>query len=155
MNVADIKHANFCPTPSWFTPTKHRGRRRLGVKYEKFVQSFLTSTYDSAHTANPWITYQLHGDWRTHFAQPDSLIRRDDGSITIVEIKHNHTPDAFFQLFNLYEPLINFILPANPTTCIEVCKWYDPSVVCPSPPALCPSIEDAKRSSFNVMIYNP
>lgn len=154
MNASAISSARFAPRPSFIHTTHYRGRRRLGVKYERRVQDFLHSTYGDAHLPSPWIVYNLLGDGRDHYAQPDALVRLPD-RIIIVEAKYSHTPKAWFQLFEKYEPLVRFLYPTIPTACIEVCKWFDPAIVCPQPAALCPDIASANSKHFNVHIYRP
>lgn len=154
MNASVISSARFSPKPGFIHVQRFRGRRRLGVKYEHRVQDLLHDKYGEAHLPSPWITYKLLGDNRDHFAQPDALIRLDD-RIIIVEAKYSHTPKAWFQLFEKYEPLVRHLFPAIPTACIEICKWYDPAVMCPQSPSLCSDITLASFKHFNVHIYRP
>lgn len=55
-----------------------------------------------------------------------------------MEIKYQHTPDAWFQLKELYLPVIKVALgPAWQLGLMEVVKWYDPATFFPERIALC------------------
>lgn len=155
MLVESIKSAKFCQKPDFIRTIHHRGRRRQGVKYEAIVQDFLTRTFNTSHNPSPWIEYKLGNGWQTYYCQPDALINIEPGKILIVEVKYQHTPEAYFQLFDKYEPLVRKMFPACTTTCIEICKWFDPNIVCPKEVTLCQDLLHAKPGKLNVHIFNP
>jgi hypothetical protein len=74
----------------------------------------------------------------------------------ILEIKLKHTPDAYFQLTNLYLPLLRryFDRPGYSLACAEVCRWFDPWTAFPCRVRQLERLEDAKPDSFGVHIHN-
>lgn len=74
----------------------------------------------------------------------------------LVEIKLKHTVEAFWQIENLYVPVIKTLFGCSGdqiATC-EVVKWYDPSVAYPRRPLLLEELERARPGAFNVHILN-
>jgi hypothetical protein len=74
------------------------------------------------------------------WCQPDALILQPrDGLLTIVEVKYQHTPDAWWQLRELYLPVVSLAFgPDWRIAMLEVVKWYDPHVSFPETPLLTP-----------------
>jgi hypothetical protein len=146
--------AHFCEPPQ-LRRQSYTGRRLLGVKYEKGVQAFLEQAYPKRYVASPWLKFFVAGGkWR--WCQPDGLlIDTRTGWITVVEIKYNHTPDAWAQLKLLYLPVLQHIFPAElwQFDCCEIVKWYDPMVLYPEPTVLSQDIAMRHRA-FKVHIHN-
>jgi hypothetical protein len=91
------------------------------------------------------------------YFQPDGiLLLEDPRRIAVVEVKYQHTLDAYWQLEHYYLPLLaGFFQRAGvPLVTVEVCKWYDPAVAYPKPVRLVEQLSLAKQGSFNVHILN-
>jgi hypothetical protein len=96
-------------------PPKHKGAIKQGVVYERNVGEFLkldSEAQSLAWTVNdgPWIKY-----WGKkggpYWAQPDFvLMDKEKQRVLIVEVKLTHCANAFFQLENMYKPLLRKIL---------------------------------------------
>ncbi len=128
------------------------------MKYEDRVRKELVERFHTYFLPSTWWKYGKVGDpERVYYAQIDGLVINDRKRlVTIIEVKHSHTADAYFQLENLYVPLMAKWLERSNygiATC-EVVKWYDPATRCPRPPVLRELITDVKPNEFAVhMIF--
>lgn len=131
--------------------------QRQGIKYEKLVHEAFQESYKEQYLSSQWLAFKSGSRTKVRWCQPDSLIidpRR--GKITLVEVKYNHTAQAWWQLYALYLPVIAKIFGTDwEYACCEVVKWYDPAVVCPQRPTLLKEINEAKRDNWSVHIFNP
>ena len=95
---------------------------------------------------------------RWNFAQPDGLLIDPwKGKITIVEIKYNHTAEAYFQLVDRYLRLCNHFFGTERWvfSIVEVVHWYDCAVAFPTQPAIRDRIEDVRPDEFGVHVCRP
>lgn len=139
-------------TPSFIQPTKRTGRRRKGEIYEQEVHKEFEARYP-CYLASLWFRF-LDSDGYPKWCQPDGLLLDPwRGQITIIEVKYQHTARAYDQLFDVYLPVVLAAFGLDyQVACLEVCRWYDPTVGAPRKPALCERPERAKPSQFNVHI---
>lgn len=149
-----ILDARFCPPPA-LKRKRYTGRRLAGVQYEKKVQAHLCDLYPDRYIPSPWLKFFAEGKWR--WCQPDGLlldIKR--GRITIVEVKYQHTADAWWQVRHLYEPVLRAIFPAElwHFDACEIVKWYDPEITFPERVVLAQEV-DMKHPAFKVHIWRP
>ena len=129
----------------------------LGIKYEAKAQLELVGRYGHDYMPSQWIRYRS-GDGRIRWCQPDGvLVDRGTKTLTIVEIKYNHTANAWWQLFKLYLPVLERLFDGHgyEFRCVEVCKWFDPAVQCPARPRLRDSLESVQTNEFAVHIWSP
>lgn len=162
------RHANYFPADALefaeFSPSappfiagapKPRGRRWQGIKYERVVQSWLEAHLGAGYLASPWLRFRLRGEPRLQWCQPDGiLVDPFIGQITIVEIKYQHCPDAWYQMNMLYAPVLAKLFPKphwTLATC-EVVKWFDCAVQTPAQPKLRDSILRVRPGEFGVFI---
>ena len=130
--------------PAWaelaLPPRLRRGRssraKRLGIAYERAVGRALSDEW----ALGVWFRF---GDSDgVHWCQPDGLhldFRR--GVVTILEIKLRHTPRAWWQLRELYLPVVSRALGrAWSYRLVELCKWYDPDTHFPGEQKLIPAL---------------
>ena len=90
--------------------------------------------------------------------QPDGLlIDIPEGRITIIEIKLQHTPAAWWQLEMLYAPVLSSLFAGGKFDfcLVEAVKWLDPSVPFPVTFQKLPDITFAEPGRFGVHICNP
>ena len=147
--VSKVSHPPFTPR------TKSRiAKFSRGLKYEQIVHTRLSELYDKEFQPGPWFCYKSEADERRKYCQLDGILSRADGSLVLLEVKYNHTPDAYFQLNNLYLPVVRKLYPTVDMALCEVVKWYDPATVFPSPVQLLPRIHEAKAGVFSVHILN-
>lgn len=119
-----VASAQFITTPNHGlrngkgTPAQQRGH-----VHERRVAEHLGDNEFVVH--GPWLEYcTLTG--RISTCQPDFLVFQPErGRILIIEAKLRHCPEAYFQLRNLYAPLMRFLFPAWDIGLQEVVRWYD------------------------------
>lgn len=131
-------------------------RERQGVRYERKVHSRLLDAWGFArYFPSQWFVF---GDGRKVFYfQPDGLLFLEDPRrIALLEVKYQHTPDAYWQLEHYYLPLMRLFFARTqvPIVTVEICKWYDPATQFPRPVRLLESLQLARDGSFNVHILN-
>jgi hypothetical protein len=150
----DILHAEFSPPPQ-LKRHRYTGRRLQGIRYERAVHEYLEFRYGDKYLSSPWLKFFSDGKWR--WCQPDGLlIDLEGGRLIIVEVKYQHTPDAWWQVRHLYQPVLEHMLPRALWTyeVCEVVKWYDPAVVFPERVVLAGEV-DMKHKDFKVHIWKP
>jgi len=122
------------------------------------VQAHLVEDLGEGYVPSPWFRFRTLADPRPRWCQPDGLhFDFERGRIVIVEVKLQHTIDAWWQLEHLYLPVVQFAFPVPEweLAVCEVTKWYDPATAFPVRPVLCRDILRAKREDFSVHIWRP
>lgn len=142
--------------PAFLTrPRRYTGRRAQGVKYEKRVHEHLAELAGDSYFPSQWFRFSDCGCVR--WCQPDALLldpRR--GVATILEVKYQHTPDAWFQLRELYAPVVGAALgPHWQLAMVEVVKWYDPATFFPERHVMCPDPLRPPVGYIGVHIWTP
>jgi hypothetical protein len=92
-----------------------------------------------------------------YYFQPDAiLLLEDPRRIAILEVKYQHTIEAYWQLEHYYLPLLRefFHKAGREFVTVEICKWYDPALAYPRPVRLVESLNQARPRDFNVHILN-
>lgn len=143
--------------PSFRTPTRKSGAKWQGVKYERKVQAHLVAKY-ATYVPSLWFLYYTEGLSRVRWCQPDGLhFDFKKGIITIVEVKYCHTPDAYFQLKELYLPVVQAAFGTElwEYRLLEWVRWYDPVVNFPGRHFLRPELELVKDNEIGVKIWSP
>lgn len=157
--AGDISWAILTEQPPFIDRNEKRtGRRRLGQRYEKDVSAYFSNLYGADYIPGPWFKFRPRNTNRDRWCQCDGIIRdHSAGRLIIIEAKYSHTFDAWYQLFELYKPVVEKAIGGNNwTICgLEVVKWFDPSVYCEPPAKLCERPEHAQVDQFSVMIYSP
>lgn len=141
--------------PPFLRRRRYTGRRAEGVRYEKKVQAYLLSTYAEKYVDSPWLRFYSGGKWR--WCQPDAVMFDvPRGVITIIEIKYQHTADAWWQVKQLYYPVLRVLFPERLWSFefCEVVKWYDPSVPFPERVVLAQDVS-MPHPAFKVHIWHP
>jgi hypothetical protein len=114
--------------------------------------------FEGLYLDGPWLYFQEEGDRPPRWCQPDGLIIDvQTGRLTIVEVKYQHTGDAWWQLTQLYRPVLEKLFPKRlwAMQVVEVVKWYDASVLFPERVALLEIPNEPLRSGFGVHIWKP
>ncbi len=132
-----------------------RGARRKGLLYERAALDHFEGTFGSAFIASPWLSYF---DGQDRFCQPDGLlIQPSRGVVTCFEYKYQHTIRAWFQLVELYEPVLRHIFPPKlwKIALCEVVKWYDKNIEFPTTVKLQKTLTDCNPEHFSIHIWTP
>lgn len=116
------------------------------------MQARLKSEYGQRYLASPWLRFTDEAG--QHWCQPDGLLHTPTGVI-IIEVKYQHTVDAYNQLRLLYEPVVSVLIPESRLSVLEVVKWYDCDLVFPEPARLIRNIDEHSGHEFGVHIWKP
>ena len=149
-----VLSAEFCVPPA-LRKKRYTGRRLAGVQYEKKVHAYLEGFYGERYVSNPWLRFFADGKWR--WCQPDGLLfDLKSGRITIVEVKYQHTADAWWQVRRLYQPVLEKIFPPHlwHFDACEVVKWYDPATLFPERLVLAQEV-CMPHPAFKIHIWRP
>lgn len=136
-------------------PPRRKGVRAKGVRYENRVHLKMEDLYGERYLPSQWFKFGTEGN-DIRWCQPDGLLFDvPNGVITVLEMKYNHTPNAWWQLRLLYGPLVQFVFPSFRIRVVEVCQWYDCNVAFPEPTVLTPSVDRCGDRDFHIHIYRP
>jgi len=152
---AGLVRAAFFVTEPTFRKRKYTGRRLEGVRYERRVHEHLAQAYGDRYVPSPWLRFLGETGWR--FCQPDGLLFDfPRGRITVVEVKYQHTADAWWQVRHLYLPVLQKLFPPHlwAFDFCEVVKWYDPATLFPERTVLAQEVCMA-HPAFKVHIWRP
>ena len=137
---------------------KPRGRRGAGIRYERRALDYFLNRFEHRYIPSPWITFALKSNGGLNWAQPDALlVDIDAGLITLIEMKYQHTPEAYWQLMTKYLPLVQRIFGTKmwKYATVEVVKWYDCQVAFPIDVTLRDCITRVRPGEFGVHIWKP
>ena len=109
------------------------GAQAHGIRYERKVQRYLTAECNGHYVPAPWFRYCVHNHPHWHYCQPDGLLfDYNRNLITIVEIKLAHSLQAWWQVQNLYRPVISFVFGSRwSLAACEVTAHHDPATIFP------------------------
>lgn len=125
-----VKRAWFTEEPSFVkgAASKVRGTKKAGINYEKKIlaELALKSKWAGMLLRGPWLAFEEEYR-KERICQPDGvLVDPWEGKIVIVECKLKHTHGAWFQLHDLYAPVLRKIFPGWEVAGVEVCKNWQP-----------------------------
>jgi len=116
----------------------------------------LHELYAPAYLASPWFQYLAGDAPRMQWCQPDGLfVDFDAGKIVIVEVKYQHTLDAWYQLYRYLTVVRHVFGEIWDYSLCEIVKWYDCALAYPEPVQLLPDLAAAKPNAFHVHILKP
>lgn len=147
--------ARFVSPPAFASVVpRKRGARGQGLRYEAKARAILEHSFRGFFVAQPWVEF-TNGDSRPRLCQPDGLLFNfHRGTIVIVEMKLKHTSDAYFQLTQLYLPVVKKMFPKEgwKIALCEVVRWYDPSTVFPVVVRMRQHVEDCDPGCIGLHI---
>lgn len=154
-----VKRAWLAESPPSFAQGNRRlrGKKGEGKKYEAQVFCYLEGRFPDQVVLEPWLCFDNGGRY-PRWCQPDALVfDLRHGTITIVEVKLQHTAAAWWQLNGLYRPVVSCVFPSDiwRFCLVEIVRWYDPQVVLPTEPILRRSLDELRADKMNVHIWNP
>lgn len=124
-----VSNVRFCPTPSFAQAApKLSGAKRRGLLYEDRVTGYLDriDVVEWTGLPKPWLSFETkRGEQR--FAQPDWLgINPRKGLIVIAEVKLSRVAKAWWQLNELYKPLVEVLFPNWDIALLEIAAMVQP-----------------------------
>lgn len=140
--------------PPWPPHEHYTDAQRRGLRYEGKAVKALEETYSPHFLPHPWFYYRDRHDSRARWCQPDGiLIFPHSAKIVVTEIKLRHTREAYYQLFELYLPVVMHTFGHIwRYGCLEVVRWYDPSESVPKTAHLCKEPSVINPGVFGVHI---
>jgi hypothetical protein len=140
--------------PSFIRERRVRGRRAEGLRYERKALTHLEGLFGEALLPSPWIKFLSRSGEKVRWCQPDALLLQvAKQELVIIEVKYQHCPEAWYQLFTIYLPVVRVLFPGWKVRVVEMCKWFDVATVTPQLPRLCEDITKAKMGELNVHIW--
>lgn len=137
--------------PPFLRHPPRKGRKRQGLIYQARAGAYLLDRYAPNFRFSPWVVFNGN-----RWCQPDGLLLLPErATVVVVEIKLSHCSEAWYQLFELYIPVVQVLFPGWEIIGCEVCKWYDPACSVQQNPTLRENPADAIKGAFNVHIYSP
>jgi hypothetical protein len=128
------------------------------MRYESKVQKELELSYGDSYVPGPWFRFKELGRDNPRWCQPDGLLFQPlYSTITIVEIKYQHTPTAWWQVKQLYLPVVAVAFPPDlwRYNFCEITKWHDPAVRFPEEYRMVPDPLALGVNQFGVHILKP
>lgn len=133
------------------TPAQYQG-----ILYERKVLAYLDDIYGAFFLPQPWFYYKDLHAVKAHWCQPDGLLFLPRlGKLVLCEVKHRHTPDAYYQLFELYLPIVKYVFPSWSHCCLEIVRWFDPATKMPVRIHMCRDPEVVNSGVLGVHIWKP
>lgn len=126
----DIRPSGYVRQPG-LTAAQESGRR-----YESQVQDFLQDRF-GYYLAEPTVKFTDNGVFRA--VRPDGILPFKS-HVVIFEIKHQHVPEAWWQLEKLYKLVLDELYH-RPVSLVEICRSYDPGMPFPVPVELIRDLE--------------
>ena len=104
------------------------GKQKAGVHFEKAMSARFATEFEPFYYYNIWFKYSSESYRTEKFAEPDGLLFDiERGIITIVEIKLRHCTKAWWQLRQLYQPILQFLFPDWKIEVCEVFRYANPN----------------------------
>lgn len=103
--------------------------KKAGLLYQRKVASRLVKEFGAAVTVEPWFKFRARGSEKWRYCSPDAILLWQDG-IVIIETKITHTPHSWYQLVQLYKPVVQKHLGLVPSL-VSIVKSYDPATPYP------------------------
>lgn len=119
------------------------------------MQAHLETEFGGYYLPSPWFRFRSSGARSDRWCQPDGLLFQPlERILTIVEVKLQHTSDAWWQTNQLYAPVVARVFPPDLWTynIVEVVKWFDPSVYFPWAFRRCAHLSLLPVNTFGVHI---
>lgn len=138
--------------PAFLAATKRvKGARGKGLRYEAKVTKWL-----NGQVGKEWKTYSqqclkyLNNEGHIGYCIPDwYAVNETREEILLVEIKLTRVARAWWQLNELYVPMLRFLYPGYAIACVEIASRVE-LIVTPGEVSVIHSLGDAKpgRTSF-------
>lgn len=145
--------------PPFIKRGKATGRFAVGVRYEREVQEYLSllalGRIDLEYLSGPWVEFWDKTGLR--WCQPDAVVINRELKVGIIaEVKYQHCAEAWFQLNQLYLPVLEKVYPGIAFGLLEIVHWHDPLTKFPERYDFTPDPFSVRsRSRISVHIYNP
>lgn len=154
-----VRTAKFLPCkPAFIKRGRSRGKFAVGMRYEREAKEWLSlfalGRPEFVVRDGPWIEFTDESGRR--WCQPDALLADPVAQhCLILEVKYQHTSDAWYQLKQLYLPVLRCAMPGYSFSLLEVVHWFDPLTVWPEEIALVRSLDQRPpENRVGTLIFN-
>ncbi len=157
--AGNVVWAKLMDTPPEWIKQRARGNsaQSRGIRYEKKAHKHFSSIYGCNYIPNPWIQFK-NSQAQLRWAQPDALLFDFPlGILTIIEYKYQHTAQAWWQLVELYKPLVRKLYPQDlwRIRLLEITQFYDPHVLFPCEVTILNNVDAFFPDQIGVYIWKP
>lgn len=122
-------------------PDGNTAAQKSGLRYERKAHEHFKSLFPANYLESPVLSFTDDAGGR--YCIPDGVLCFSKPKrIFVLEFKFQHMPEAWWQLRELYQPVIEKWRPEWQLSVIEVCRSFDPAVPFPEPPVLIHSISE-------------
>jgi hypothetical protein len=128
--------------------------QRLGLAFEKKAIVHLNWELSDEVFAHPTFRFN-NGTPLDQYAIPDALWVAGK-TLTIFEIKLRHTADAYYQLKDLYAPIIAKAYPGFAINLVEICRHYDRTIKLPGKVTFVDNLKahcEIPREGFGIYLW--
>jgi hypothetical protein len=109
--------------PAFAARGRSRGAKLAGLRYQKKVNARLKAEFNSHALIGPWFAFATPEGQR--FCQLDACVKYDDNDFIIIETKIRHTSLSYYQLKELYLPVIRAYRPDARIRLVTIVGSYD------------------------------
>lgn len=123
----DVRRGWFERPPSFAKRNRSRGLARVGLNFEKRILGELEKKFfKGVMLRGPWLGFDCSVTGM-RYCQPDALVFDIwEGYILILECKLRHVSNAWYQMHELYKPVIEVMFPGWEVKGLEICKHFEP-----------------------------
>lgn len=154
-----VRSAQFlAERPPFIKKGRSTGRFAVGIRYEREAKEWLSlfalGQANLRLLDGPWLAFQ--DDSGKRWCQPDAVLLDDDlKECTIIEIKYQHTSDAWYQLKQLYLPVLRCALQGYSFRLLELVHWLDAAASWPEELISVPTLDSRWRDqAVATLIFN-
>lgn len=142
------------PSGPFATPSL-RGKseaQKLGIRYERKVLKELSVEYGARFAPSQWFSYRVSGDTSRRWCQVDGFLASspNEDSLTLFEVKSRFTSDAWYQLRQLYAPVVGCVYPTASLRLVVICRSFDPWTPFPEAYSVLESLEKIPSNVMGV-----
>jgi len=122
--------------------------QKIGLRYERKVLAELAQEYPVGLLPSQWFKWEDSSG--LHWCQCDALHVALD-VLTVFEVKARFTSDAWYQLRQLYEPVVRRAYYMTPARCVVVCRSFDPWTAFPERYNIITALSQIETGVLNVL----
>lgn len=141
--VKESPHGKRAASPSF--------AQRAGLAYQKKIERFLAPRRPSDWTVYPslWFVYCDDRPGR-NYCSPDFILDCGADLLVVVEAKIRWTADAYYQLEQLYLPVLRVARPRATLVPLCITKSFDPAIKVPMEVRFVSDVFEASPGKFNL-----
>lgn len=155
--AGEVLWARLVEAPPLFSKEpKRSGAQMRGIRYEKRMHWLMEQRFGEHYVPGAWFEFETKKVGK-RWCQADALlVFPEQSQIVLIEYKYSHCALAWWQLFQLYLPVVQRVFgPRWKYSCCEVVKWFDPMTKGPRPVHMVSDIMGVPEALWGVHICKP